>query len=179
MNVREDLASMHIHAKIWLGTIVASAKRAGLERTVTITSMTVWGSANMELLALTWSMTTIVLVNQDTQVNNYNFYRTTLIFFVMNFSINPLVYYTFHRHQWYLRSSRCACFFTCISWFDCTSLGPHILMCVYYRIITCESNFKIVCNLFLSLELLSKLQVHLYYTKPRCRFESPPRDKLS
>lgn len=69
MNVREDLASTHIHAKIWLGTIVASAKRVGLERTVIITSMTVWGSANMELLALTWSMTTIVLVNQDTQVN--------------------------------------------------------------------------------------------------------------
>lgn len=69
MNVKEDLASMHIHAKIWLETIVANAKRAGLERTVTITSMTVWGSANMELLASTWSMTTIVLVNQDTQVN--------------------------------------------------------------------------------------------------------------
>jgi hypothetical protein len=69
MNVKEDLASMHIHAKIWLGTIVASAKRAGLERTVTITSMTVWGSANMELLALTWSMTTIVPVNRDTRVN--------------------------------------------------------------------------------------------------------------
>jgi hypothetical protein len=35
---------------------------------VTITSMTVWGSANMERPALTWSMTTIVLVNRDTQV---------------------------------------------------------------------------------------------------------------
>jgi hypothetical protein len=69
MNVREDLASMHILAKIWLETTDASAKRAGLERTVTITSMIVWGSANMELLVLTWSMTTIVPVNQGTRVN--------------------------------------------------------------------------------------------------------------
>lgn len=69
MNVREDPASTHIHARIWLGTIDVSAKRAGLGRTVTTTSMIVWGSANMELLALILSMTTIVPASLDTQVN--------------------------------------------------------------------------------------------------------------
>jgi hypothetical protein len=70
MNVREDPASMHTHARTWLETTDASAKRAGLGRTVTTTSMTVWGSANMELLALIWSMTTTVPASLDTQVDD-------------------------------------------------------------------------------------------------------------
>jgi hypothetical protein len=69
MNVREDPASTHTHARTWLETTDASAKKVGLERTVTITSMIVWGSASMGLLALTWSMTTTVPVSLDIQVN--------------------------------------------------------------------------------------------------------------
>lgn len=69
MNVREDPVSMLTHAWIWLGTIDASAKKAGLEKTVTRTSMIAWGSASMELHALIWSMTTTVPASLDTQVN--------------------------------------------------------------------------------------------------------------
>jgi hypothetical protein len=69
MNVKEDPVSMHILAKTSLGIIDASARRAGLVKTVTIISTTVWGNANMELLALIWSMTITVPVSLDTLVN--------------------------------------------------------------------------------------------------------------
>jgi hypothetical protein len=69
MNVKEDPVSTHILARTWLETIDASARRAGLVRTVTITLMIAWDNANMELLVLIWSMTITVPVSLDTQVN--------------------------------------------------------------------------------------------------------------
>jgi hypothetical protein len=69
MNVKEGPVSMHIHARTWLEIIDANARRAGLVKTVTITSMIVWDSVNMELHVLIWSMTIIAPVSLDTQVN--------------------------------------------------------------------------------------------------------------
>lgn len=122
-NVREDHVSMHTHAKIWLGTIDASAKRAGLGKTVTITSMIVWGSANMELLALIWSTTITVPVSLGTQVNvTHHTCRTCPIIFVMcincqrfwrsvsEVSPNPKVILKLVTNKWTISTLMLSCF---------------------------------------------------------------------
>lgn len=63
-NVKQILASMQYHVPIWSATITASAVSDGWVKTAIKTSTIASGSVNMELLALTWSTITTVLVNQ-------------------------------------------------------------------------------------------------------------------